>query len=383
MRACHALRVKRSDRPNVFTRVPVILYRLVCCLLWTVLAANADGGLWTSAAELSRIPASGPGWQAVREAADQDISNPRLWDQEDNRNVYALAAGIVYARTGEVRFKNKVVEACERLIAQGRPKGRTLAWGRELGAYVLAADLVGYRTASWERWLRNMAEVYVAEEGRTLQQTFRQRPNNWGSHAFGTLAAIYSYLGDKAALSGLRDYWVRGVVGPNPGYRYGDDLSWHADPNDPRLINPAGATKHGMSIDGVIPDDLRRGDSFREPPAHTGYAWEFLQGVVMAARILERAGMPIWDVGDRAIYRAASALQVQFQERYGDWAAEGDDEWMLPLLDNAYGTDWSSARRHHQLWAYGKNTGWPFVADSSKASESHPSKVRRHLPGKD
>jgi hypothetical protein len=127
------------------------------------------------------------------------------------------------------------------------------------------------------------------------------------------------------------------------------------------LINPLGANKEGMNIEGVIPDDLRRGASLREPPAHTGYPWEFLQGVIMAARILERAGMPVWEVGDRAIYRAAYALQVRFQDKYGGWAAQGDDEWMLPFLDEAYGTNWSREGVHPRLWQYGKNAGFGYV----------------------
>jgi len=79
----------------------------------------------------------------------------------------------------------------------------------------------------------------------------------------------------------------------------------------------------------------------------------------MAARILERAGMPIWAVGDSALYRAAFCLQVRFEAQYGGWAARGDDEWMLPFLDKAYGTKWSQQQKH--LWRHGKNAGWGYV----------------------
>jgi hypothetical protein len=302
---------------------------------------------------------SGPAWEAVLLGASQDCSNPQVSNMNDNTNVYVLAAGIVYARTGEARYKNTVVAACEKLVAQGQPDGKTLAWARETGAYAMAADLAGYRTPAFETWLRNMAEVYQGDDHRTMRKMFEKRANNWGSHAFGSLCAIYRYLGDTAALNAIRDYWIRGVAGPNPGFKYEDDLSWHADAKNLRLFNPKGAMKNGMNIDGVITDDLRRGGSFQEPPAYTGYMWEFMQGQIMAARICERAGMPIWAVGDSAIFRAAYCLQVRFEGKYGGWAAMRDDAWMLPFLDRAYGTNWANGQE--RLWGHGKNAGWGYV----------------------
>jgi len=319
----------------------------------------AQIGIWTSAAELAKIPMSGPAWDAVLLGASQNCSNPDVANMDDDTNVYVLAAAIVYARTGDVQYKNKVVAACDKLAAKGHPGGLTLAWGRETGAYAMAAELVGYRTPAFETWLRHMAEIYKDDEKRTLRKTFNQRANNWGSHAFGSLCAIYRYLKNEASLTAIRDYWVKGVIGPNPGFKFGDDVSWHVDENNLRLINPKGAMKEGMNIDGVITDDLRRGDSLQEPPVYTGYAWEFMQGQIMAARILERAGMPIWAAGDSALYRAAYCLQVRFENKYGGWAAKRDDMWMLPFLDRAYGTHWSN--NQDRLWKHGKNAGWGYV----------------------
>jgi hypothetical protein len=322
-------------------------------------SCTAQIGIWTSAAELAKIPMSGPAWEAVLLGASQNCANPDIANQDDDTNVYVLAAAIVYARTGDARYKNKVIAACDKLVAKGNPGGLTLAWGRETGAYAMAADLVGYRTPAFETWLRNMAEVYKDEEKRTLIKTFQTRANNWGSHAFGSLCAIYRYLGDKTALTEIRDYWIKGVTGPNPGFKFGKDLSWHANEDDLRLFNPKGAMKKNTNIDGVIPDDMRRGGSFQTPPGYTNYAWGFMQGQIMAARILERAGMPIWAAGDSALYRAAACLQIRFETLYGNWAAHGDDEWMLPFLDKAYGVKWSGQQKN--LWKHGKNAGWGYV----------------------
>lgn len=334
-------------------------------LLLIVANATADTpavaetrGIWTSRDELRTIPMRGPAWNAVWDAAHQEMSRPDVGDQDDRTNTRVLAAAIVFARTDDDRFQQKVVQAIEHLVARGKPSGRTLAWARETGAYAMAADLVGYRTPEFESWLRHVADVWEGGDGRTLRRMFHHRPNNWGAHAFGTLCAIDSYLGDFDRLATLREYWIRGVVGPNPGYRFGDDLSWHADSTDPRLINPAGSQIAGFSVDGFVPDDMRRGGSFRIPPIPTGYVWEVMQGHVMAARILERLGMPIWEVADRALYRAAYALEVRLG---GQWRATGDDRWMLAFLDNAYGTQWSLER---DVSGHGKNTGWAYVLGS-------------------
>jgi hypothetical protein len=86
-----------------------------------------------------------------------------------------------------------------------------------------------------------------------------------------------------------------------------------------------------------------------------------MQGLIMAARILERCDLPIWNEGDDAIYRAAYALQVRLENEYGGWKATGDDLWMLPFLDRAFGTDWAAAVNDNRLWEAGKNTGFPYV----------------------
>lgn len=343
--------------------------------------SRSQTGIWSSTEELVRVPTAGPAWEEVLRGANQDCSHPQLSNPDDNSNVYALAAAIVYARTGASSYRAKVVAACEKLTAAGQPAGSTLAWARETGAYALAADLIGYRTPEFAAWLRKMAEVYEGEDRLTMRQMFEKRPNNWGSHAFGSLCAIYCYLQDATALAAVRDYWSRGVLGPNPGYKYGRDLSWHLDERDLRLINPRAAKKDGMNIDGVITDDLRRGGSRQDPPVYTGYAWEFMQGQVMAARILERAGMPIWAVGDSALYRAAYCLQVRFESRYGAWAARRDDTWMLPFLNGAYGTHWSGPEE--RLWRHGKNAGWGYVtlADGQR-DQNEPKPVQSRVINK-
>ena len=336
-------------------------------LLIFTTAGSAQQGLWTSATELSTLPTSGPAWEAVLNAADNANPNKaKVDDKDSDNNVEILAAAIVYARTGEDSYKEKVLDAIEVLVEKGKPNGRTLEWAREAGAYALAADLVGHRSAGFDRWCKKIAREWNADDDKTMLEMYLQRPNNWGSMGFGSLAALFAYLGDEEGLTAVRDHWVQLVEGPKPeSTEYDeDDMSWHADEDDPRIINPLGSEKDGMNIDGVIPDDLRRGGSFREPPRQSGYPWEHMQGIMMAARIFDRMGMSIWTVGDHAIFRAAYCLQVRFENAYGNWAAEVDDEWMIPFLDAAYGSHWINDydQESSLIWHHGKNAGWAYVA---------------------
>ena len=104
---------------------------------------------------------TGPGWREVLTDASKDTSHPDVGNQDDNTNCYVLAAAIVsepLAAAGSsdeaAAYRKKVVDAVERIVRDGQPEGsRTLAWGREIGAYAMAADLVGYRTEAFERYL--------------------------------------------------------------------------------------------------------------------------------------------------------------------------------------------------------------------------------------
>ncbi len=326
-------------------------------------STNPVKGIWTSPAELSNLPMSGDAWNQLKSAADSlSNPNPNLDNQDDDTNVKVLAAAIVFARTKDVTYQNKVIDALQK-VEKFQPTGRTLAWGRETGAYAMAADLIGYRTPAFEKKMRDMAETYKGSQlNVTLLDMYKRRPNNWGSQAFSSLAAIYSYLGDTARLQEIRDYYVASVTGQKTQAVYGE-LSWQCDSSRPNWINPKDCviTCGGslVNVDGIIPDDMRRGGSCRPNPISTGYPWEGLQGFTVAGRVLERSGMPIWQAGDRAICRAASALQ---DGRFGSsWRATGDDVWQLPFLDEACGTNWSAAYTDSSKWASGKNAGWGYV----------------------
>lgn len=339
---------------------------IVSFLTYVPGAAGAEIGIWTSARELAGVPTTTAAWREVLAAANRaSPTDATVEDQDSNNNVQILAAAIVYARLGEEKYRQAVNAALTHLVNRGRPGGRTLAWGRETAAYVMAADLVSYRTSDFERWQRNIAHRWRGDDGRTLRQTFNSRANNWGAMAFASLCAIYRYLGEDDMLAVLRDSWVQALVGsPRSSVRFGRDRSWHPDPRSPKLISPADSAIDGVDVSGIIPDDMRRGGSFRVPPGPTEYPWEHLQGLVTAARILDRAGLSIWSESDRAILRAVRALEVVYARDFGSqWKASGDDTWLLPFIDKVYGSAFTlETAAPSRLWGHGKVAGWPYVA---------------------
>jgi hypothetical protein len=171
-------------------------------------------------------------------------------------------------------------------------------------------------------------------DGRTLISTHEDRPNNWGTHAGASRIAADLYLGDGSDL-GRAAAVFRGWLGDRgsyAGFSYGD-LDWQSNPDAPVGINPVGATIDGHNVDGVLPDDQRRGGGFTWPPPGENYVYEALQGAVLQAELLSRAGYPAYDWSNQALRRAYAWLY-----NVASFAAEGDDTWQIPLINARYGT---------------------------------------------
>lgn len=308
-------------------------------------------GIWISAEELAQLPTSGAAWEHLKAEADRSVKAPKLRNQDQDNNVLVLAKALVYARTGESQYREEVIENLMDAIGT-EEGGRTLALGRELVAYVIAADLINLpanpdEDMKFRAWLREVLTEKL--DGSTLRRTQEERPNNWGTHAGASRAAVALYLQDDKELERTAVVF-KGYLGDRSAYDdfiYGD-LHWQADPDNPVGVNPAGATKEGHSIDGALPEEMRRGGDFQWPPEETGYPWEAMQGALVQAEILCRAGYPTWEWEDQALLRAAEFL-------YGiGWLPVGDDDWQPWLLNNVYGTKYPTVI----VTQPGKNMGW-------------------------
>jgi hypothetical protein len=314
-----------------------------------------------SAVRATRSPAarrSRPAWAQLKAAADGGLGKAEIANQDNNHDVRTLAVALVYARTGDAGYRAKAADAV--MTAIGTEQGdRTLALGRNLVSYILAADLIDLksydpaRDQQFRGWLDAVRRAKL--DGRTLISTHEDRPNNWGTHAGAARIAAAIYLGDQAELERAAQVF-RGWLGDRAayaGFQYEGDGSWQADPDNSVGVNPAGASRDGHRIDGAIPDDMRRGGKFRWPPKRTNYPWGAMEGALVQAELLSRAGYDAWNWSDRAMLRAAEFL-YQTDREVGGWWAEGDDEWMPWLINHTYTTNFPAALPARP----GKNLGW-------------------------
>jgi hypothetical protein len=109
-----------------------------------------------------------------------------------------------------------------------------------------------------------------------------------------------------------------------------------------------GAAIGGHSVDGVLPDDQRRTGAFTWPPPCGNYPYGALDGALLTAEILHRAGYASYAWGSRAILRADQWLAST------GCPPSGDNIWQAPLVDARYGSNFWNG----QVVPMGKNFAW-------------------------
>ncbi|MCG8608863.1 hypothetical protein MJD09_28230 [bacterium] len=310
-------------------------------------------GIWISPEEIAQLPTSGAAWEKIFGIAQNDFGKAK-GGHNDNHDVYTLAQALVAIRLNDDDLRAEVADNIMSAIGS-EDNGNALSLARNLVSYVVAADLIDFknfdpaREGKFRMWLSKVRHKRLAKHG-SLIRIQERRPNNFGTHATASRAAVAIYLNEREELQRTAQIF-RGWMGDRTSYaefKYGK-LSWQSNPSQPVGINPIGATKAGHSIDGVLPDDQRRGGRFDWPPPKENYVYGALQGALAAAHILSRAGFDTWNWQDRALLRAYIWLHEQ-----ANFPPEGDDTWQLPLVDAAYGTGfWDGSPVRH-----GKNMGW-------------------------
>lgn len=302
-------------------------------------------GLWRSRAKLASLPTSGPAWDALQAAADDGPGDPvDISDQESKHASRTFATALVAARVGGP-YVESVRDAIAGVIdtefgddGGHDPANRVLAWGRNVGSYVLAADLVDLATvdpeldARFRTWLRTMLEATAVEgsaDRHSLRGADATDPGNWGAWSGASHTAIAAYLRDPAELDLARRSLERFLT-TGDGFLYRetwaisrDEDGWSTVPDRSGPIppvNPPGARIDGRDVDGVIVADMRRGsERFDWPPRFTSYPREALSGRVIQAEILHRLGMDPYAWGNDALLRATVRLV--------DLESTTDDDW--------------------------------------------------------
>lgn len=307
-------------------------------------------GIWLSTEEIMALPTEGKAWEQVFEAANSSWGKADLADNNSQHDVKTLAGALVAVRLEDANMRNKVVEGLRSAMQSGL--SRSLELSRGLQSYVIAADLIGYTESDFKEWLAEVVVAGIPDHSAPgdsgLYGTAMYSATNWGAHARASLAAAAIYLD--------RDDWKEDVVNaqkemiglpvPDPKFKY-DNTTWHADPDNKAGINRKGSTINGVSVSGVLPEDWRRGGEFKWPPTKSGYMHEGLQGLVVTAVILHRAGLLPFDAGDNAIVRALNMVYGLGEASQNDpvfkFPVSGDDMW-IPYVVNYYaGTDFETA----------------------------------------
>ena len=292
---------------------------------------------------LMSLPMSGPAWQALVAVAGEDLGKPDLTDQDDKHGVKTLAVALVYARTGDTSYRDKAHAAIMSVIGTERvgADNSILALGRQLGSYVLAANLIGLSGPDDQRfraWLSGIRTEELGGHGRWTQLvgTHQDSPNNWGAFAGASRIAADLYLGDTSDLQQAA-LVLRGFLGDRQAWSswqpVGESASWACDPETYTPINPP-CTLSGIDVDGAIVRDVSRGGDLGWPPGRDGilYTNEALQGLVVQAELIQAAGGDPWSWSDRALLRAANLLT-----RANGWNASPIDDHLPWIFNARYG----------------------------------------------
>jgi len=305
-----------------------------------------SGEIYITNARLLSLPTSGTAWNNLESIATGAQGTPNIADMNNKHNTRTFAKALYAVRTSNSSQADQVRSQVMSAI-DTENGGRTLPLGRNLMAYILAADLVDLTEpdkTTFRSWVTGVrSEVLGSGAKRSLIATHEIRPNNWGTHCFGSRIAAAVYLDDASDLNRTLQVF-RGWLGDrssynensSPGFVYAaaGDLTWQCTPSSPVGINPIGCTKSGHNIDGVLPDDQRRCGTFVWPPCLTNYAWEGLQGIIAGSVIAFNIGFDVWNFENRAIVRALDWLHDGTDSKTA-FPAVGDDKWM-PWIVNFY-----------------------------------------------
>lgn len=285
--------------------------------------------IWLTDAELAALPVEGAAWAAVKAAADGLSGVGDLDNQDEKVGERTLAAALVARRLDSSSHADRAARVLD-TVPGSENGGRTLALGRNLCAYVVAADLVGYRDPGFVDWLAAVRREPLS--GDTLVSTHERRANNWGTACGASRVAAALFLEDDVDLARAVSVF-RGWLGDRSayaGFKFGD-TSWQADPAAPVGINAKGSTRNGIDVDGCLPDDQRRTGGLTADPPAGNYVRAAISHSFVSAALLWNAGIDVFSASDEALRRA-----VRFFTARAGGSFSGDDGWVPPLIEWAY-----------------------------------------------
>jgi hypothetical protein len=325
-------------------------------------APYTSGAMWMPSGELMRLPTSGAAWDKIRNAAYGSWGTADLKDQNNKHAIYTLAGALVFARTGDTVLQGKVKDgilAAKRSL-DGSNEWQTLngvlAAERQLGAYVISADLINLKSYDaaadneFRAWLGPIRTTNIGTHGRwkNIRYTCENAAGNWNTFACASRIAASIYLGDNAdvqrssliirALLGERSVYPADAPGRNSYFEHtaGYQSSWAC--YDPAWLgsNPY-CLKSGISIDGALVEDASRGGGCCVLQGDgIMYSWEALQGLFVSVELLYRTG----NYGNPYTWsNNALKRSLDFMQRSG-WAVTSPATYVPWLANARYSTSY-------------------------------------------
>lgn len=301
------------------------------------------GYIWVDVTQLHSKPRTGRGWNNMYSMAAGSMPGPvTVADQKSNTSAWAQACAYVYAATGDTDYLKKVLGVMRALVSPSLPIGRALGLAREVQGYVATAEGIQLAKvdadldAAVKSKFRYFLTCKTSDGPASLLESHRKRPNNWGTHATSAVMMIARYIGDAALFADAVKVF-RGYLGDYDLYHdftYGS-LAWQANPKRPVGINPPNSIINGLDVDGMLPEEARRGSTTVGASLPGGdaimYSWEATQGTTAAMAVALNA-----DVDLRPASAWAHKRSIHFMLDVAHWPISGDDAWQAPVLNRLY-----------------------------------------------
>ena len=326
-----------------------------------------------------RLPTSGAAWKRIKAIAEEDESKYKgkncLCDQDSEYPQAVLAKAYVAVRTNNNTRRQEVVNYLKDIVLTenqrdtSKPEkyARSLAVGRNLAAYVIAADLIGYRPGSgydgadrFYQWLSKGLDTderqkdnpkgivhKINGQGKSLASCHNERPNNWGTMCGASRIAVDLFINDTDDLAEAINTY-KGFIGEvsyngwESGYDDSANRAWTCDRFGSNLgppMNPSNCWVQGHNVSGAVIDDVtRENDKFKWPPNKTFYAWGGYSALAAQAEMLYRAGYRdqeghhAYDWGDQAIKRGMEFLRDAMPS-----SQSAPTDWVSWLVNYRYG----------------------------------------------
>jgi len=348
----------RSPGPGRAGRVAIVaLVALVSSVTLAGVAPSptrASGDyLLMPRSELLALPVSGTAWSALKSVADGSLGSPDLCDINADHHLRTLGAALVFARTGTSSYGTKAragIMAAIKTQVTGCGSA-TLALGRQLAAYVLAADFAGLSgtdDATFRTWLAAIRTKNIGGHAvwNSITTTHKDSANNWGANAGASRIAASLYLGDSADVAAAAKV-TQGFLGNRTAWAgFGDrldsdDLSWSCAGSSSYTPVNKSCTKSGIDVDGGIIMDISRSGSLTWPPGSTAGSYQADSTTAMALQVelLSRNGYgSAWDWSDSAVRRAAQLLVRSAKDGGPGWNETNAGSQAPWLLNKRYGT---------------------------------------------